>query len=206
MKQIFICFLFLTFVSAKSQEKGDYELGLSSGLNIANVVRVDGLSNTSNSVNSINFSFSGEYYFSDRWGFRPKLIFDTKGWADGFLISATEDSITTTDIILYYVTIPFLANWHFGRKRNWYFNFGPYTGFLIDAKDSISALNFTDEINKTDFGLAFGIGYKFRINEKIYLFAEYDAQLGLKNIINVPNGINLRNARQSFNLGALMKF
>jgi len=133
------------------------------------------------------------------------LIFDTKGWTDGFLISATEDSITTTDIMLYYITIPFLANWHFGSSRNWYLNFGLYTGFLLDAKDSMLALNFTDGINKTDFGFSFGIGYKFKVNENIELFVDYDAQIGMRNIVKNPNGTNLRNARQSFNLGALLK-
>ncbi|SEA08300.1 porin family protein [Psychroflexus halocasei] len=187
--------------SSNAQDKGDFELGFGVGLNISNVSTIDNQDNASSLI-SFNAGASGEYYFSDRWGVKAKLIYDRKGWSDGFITDENMISLTT-DFKVDYVTLPIMANWHFGKNRNWYLNFGPYVGFLVKAEDSELGIDFKDGFKSNDFGLAYGIGYKFEINESIKLYVEYDGQAGLTDIFEENEGSTIRNGRSSFNVGLL---
>jgi opacity protein-like surface antigen len=201
-KRLFITALSIFgILTSNAQDSGEFELGIGLGLNLANVSTIDGQNNTS-SLTSFNAGVSGEYYFSDRWGFKAKLIYDSKGWSDGFIIDENFNTITT-DFKLNYVTLPVMANWHFGSNRNWYLNFGPYVGFLVNAEDSELGLDLKDGFKSTDFGFAFGIGYKFEIDDNIKLFIEYDGQSGFSDIFEENAGDAIRNGRSSLNIGAL---
>jgi len=189
-------------LTSNAQDSGDYELGVGLGLNLANVSTIDGQNNAS-SRTSFNAGVSGEYYFSDRWGLKAKLTYDSKGWSDGFVEDLESNNKVTTDFKLNYITLPIMANWHFGSNRNWYLNFGPYVGFLVNAEDSKLGLDLKDTFKSTDFGLAFGIGYKFEIDDNIKLYIEYDEQSGLSDIFEENSGGVIKNGRGSFNIGAL---
>ena len=70
----------LGFTQGNSQStSGDFELGLGAGISFSTVSDIQG-DNTAGSLTSFNFAASGEYYFSDRWGIKAKLIYDAKGW------------------------------------------------------------------------------------------------------------------------------
>ncbi|MFT5849160.1 porin family protein [Psychroserpens sp.] len=201
-KRLFITALSIFgILTSNAQDSGEFELGIGLGLNLANVSTIDGQNNTS-SLTSFNAGVSGEYYFSDRWGLKAKLIYDSKGWSDGFITDENFNTITT-DFKLNYVTLPVMANWHFGSNRNWYLNFGPYLGFLVNAEDSELGLDLKDGFKSTDFGFAFGIGYKFEIDDNIKLFIEYDGQSGFSDIFEENAGDAIRNGRSSLNIGAL---
>jgi opacity protein-like surface antigen len=201
-KRLFITALSIFgILTSNAQDSGEFELGIGLGLNLANVSTIDGQNNTS-SLTSFNAGVSGEYYFSDRWGLKAKLIYDSKGWSDGFITDENFNTITT-DFKLNYVTLPVMANWHFGSNRNWYLNFGPYVGFLVNAEDSELGLDLKDGFKSTDFGFAFGIGYKFEIDDNIKLFIEYDGQSGFSDIFEENAGDAIRNGRSSLNIGAL---
>ena len=96
-----------------------------------------------------------------------------------------------------------MANWHFSSNRNWYLNFGPYIGFLVNVEDSELGLDLKDEFKSTDFGFAYGIGYKFKIDDNMKLYIEYDGQTGFIDIFEENSGNSVRNGRSSFNIGAL---
>ncbi|TJY37412.1 porin family protein [Pontimicrobium aquaticum] len=201
-KQLFITALTIFgILTSYAQDNGDFELGLGLGLNLANVSTIDGQNNASSRI-SFNAGVSGEYYFSDRWGLKAKLIYDSKGWADGFITDENFNTVTT-DFELNYATLPIMANWHFGSNRNWYLNFGPYVGFLMNAKDSELGMDVKEGFKSTDFGFAFGIGYKFEIDDSIKLFIEYDGQSGFSDVFEENSGDTIRNGRSSFNIGAL---
>ncbi|WP_299255270.1 porin family protein [uncultured Lacinutrix sp.] len=184
-------------------DKGDFELGVGIGASFSNVAVGSDAEDTSNSLTSINFGASGEYYFSDRWGIKAKLIYDQKGWADGFIYNEDTFENFTTDFQLAYLTIPVMANWHFGSTRKWYLNFGPYVGILLNAEDSKLGMDVKEAFNTTDFGLAFGIGYKFEIADNTKLYVEYDGQSGFSDIFKENAGSSVRNGRSSFNVGVL---
>ena len=94
-----------------------------------------------------------------------------------------------------------MANWHFGKKRNWYLNFGPYAGYLAGAKATDISVDVKDYFHNIDFGLAAGIGTKIRLSENLKLLIEYDTQEGLIDIFKENSGSAIRNSRSSLNVG-----
>lgn len=187
-------------INGMAQDKGTIELGANLGFNFSSV-RYEG-SNTGGHT-AINAGLSGEYFFSDRWGIKAKLLYDRKGWDEGYIIFDDGTNIKhTTDFSLDYITIPVTASWHFGGKRNWYLHAGPYVGFLMSAKESKFGTDVKEYFNTTDFGIALGIGYKVRVSDNLKLFIEYDEQTGIADIAKNNDGSSFRNSRGSFNVGA----
>ncbi|WP_298759938.1 porin family protein [uncultured Psychroserpens sp.] len=185
-------------------DKGDFEIGTGLGLNISNVVVGSDSNNGTRSKTGFNLGVSGEYYFSDRWGIKAKLIYDSKGWGDGFFDNELTNESYITDFNVTYLTVPVMANWHFGSTRKWYLNFGPYIGFLLNAEEDRGGTDVKDAFNSTDFGIALGVGYKFNVGENTKLFVEYDAQSGLSDVFSNNLGSSVRNGRSSFNIGIIL--
>ncbi|PQJ21570.1 porin family protein [Tenacibaculum sp. SG-28] len=201
-KQLFfLSLVILSTFHSFSQDTGYIEFGGNIGLSFTNISTMDGQYNKT-SRKTFTGGITGEYYFSDRWGLKTKLIYDSKGWGDGS-IKDNDDNEITTDFKLNYLTVPVMANYHFGSNRNWYLNFGPYIGFLITAEDSELGIDLKDGFNGTDFGLAFGIGYKFELNTNTKMFIELDGQEGFIDIFEMNEGKAIRNGRSSVNLGLL---
>lgn len=184
-----------------AQDNGDFEFGVNAGLNLANVSTIDGQNNANTRV-AFNVGASGEYYFSDRWGLKAKLTYDSKGWSDGYIEGEDFDTVTT-NFKLNYLTVPIMANWHFGSNRNWYLHFGPYIGVLINATDSELGLDLKDGFKSSDLGLALGIGHKFEINDNTKLFIEFDGQSGFTDIFEDNPWDAVSNSRSSLNFGVL---
>ncbi len=175
-------------------DKGDFTLAPQLGVNLSTYA--------SDASYDTRVSFSGgvvgEYYFNNRWSFRSGLLYDTKG---------AEDILNNVDK-LSYLTIPLNANWHFGKNRNWYLNFGPGVSFLIDANAEVSGMDIDikDAITGFDFGLMLGIGYKFDVNDNFQIYIDYQ---GYGGFINVDDNnilpFDIRNSRSSFNIGGVFK-
>ncbi|MGV3696474.1 porin family protein [Flavobacterium sp.] len=199
MKKIVFAFIIFTGISSIgfSQKKGDVEFGFHIGY---------GRSNASDTETSAEFSTGTnlgvalDYYFSNSWSIKSKLIYDQKGWDDDF-IQDTNGNFYSTDIDLNYLTIPVMANWHFGNKKNWYLNFGPYFGFLLNAKETRFDTDLKEYFSSTDFGLALGIGIKIPFSDRLKLFAEFDGQGGLSDIAENSLRGSITNSRSSFNVG-----
>lgn len=200
MKKIFSSLLLLCALVASSQSKGDVEFGVNIGYNSSLVAVEDFVTEAGSGV---NVGFAADYFFSDRWSIKGKLIYDQKGWNKGFYLASLDPSDTgyATDFNLNYLTIPVMANWHFGAKRNWYLNFGPYAGFLLSAKETTGGEDVKDTFNSTDFGLALGIGVKIPLSDKLKLSLEYEGQGGFSDIIKNSESSSALNSRTSINVG-----
>ncbi len=188
-KKILLNFILIVGFSllSKAQEKGDIELGGQFGLNISNVTNVDYSSDSKVSFNTGAFA---DFYINDRWSIKPKVIYDRKGWSEDII-----------DFKLNYITIPITANYHFGRTRRWYFNFGAYVGFLLSAEDTLFGIDFKDAFNSSDLGLSYGIGYKHPLSDNLKLFIEYEGQSGVIDIFKDNSGDTILNGRSAFNAG-----
>lgn len=207
MNKQLLCFVLSVLccvLIGKAQQKGDFELGGNIGLNSSNLQVSSyqygyNYNITTDSKNDFNLAFTSEYYFSDRWGIKAKMIYDKKGFV-GFV----NDFNKYSEFTLSYLTIPVMANWHFGSTRKWYLNFGLYTGFLLDAEMEVyKSLDISNTFNSFDIGLALGIGYKFPVSEKIKLFFELDMQGGFQNVLPENNQISGKNSRSALNFGIL---
>lgn len=180
------------------QKKGDVELGVYIGYGISDASNSDFVNSSPKSA--FNAGIATDFYFSNRWSLKTKLIFDQKGWGNGFL-AAVDDEKFTNDFRLTYITLPVMANWHFGKKRNWYLNFGPYAGYLAGANATNDEVDVKDYFHSTDFGLALGIGTKIKLSDNVKLLLEYDEQVGITDVFKENTGSAVRNGRGSFNIG-----
>lgn len=198
MKNLFIVplFAFFAFFNLNAQStKGDITLAPQIGLNLSTY--------TSDATYDLRISLAGgvigEYYFSDRWSLRSGLLYDAMGAEDDF------DNIDK----LNYLNIPLQANWHFGKNRNWFLNFGPYAAFLLSAKSELSdgeEIDIKDFVSKMDIGLGIGIGYKFDLSENLQLSIDYQGYGGFINVDDSESlPFDITNSRSAFNIGAIFK-
>jgi len=191
-------FAFGAFGIAGAQGKGKLEMGINIGANFAYISDDYGDSDTRVGFNG---GISADYYFSDAWSMKAKLIYDQKGFDNGEIGDFDTGEFYPTDYHFNYLTVPVMASWHFAPKRNWYLHFGPYVGFLMNAEDSRFGVNVKDDFNSTDFGLAVGVGVKIPLNDKFRLFFEYDAQAGVTDIVKEPGFSDTNNVRSAINVG-----
>ncbi|WP_442590605.1 porin family protein [Pedobacter sp. AW31-3R] len=200
MKKLFTLLLIsCAGYTAFSQEKGSIELGAQIGYNLSTAT--SGSETNSNYQGGFNAAIFGDYFLSDSWSIKAKLIYDQKGWGDGYIANLNSGEYYTTDYKMDYLTIPLMANWHFGRKRNWYLNFGPYAGILLQAKETAFDMNLKEYFKSTDVGLAFGIGVKIPVANRVKILLELDAQAGITNIVKNESDNTIRNSRTGYNAG-----
>ena len=206
-KQIFITALAIMFgtLYSTAQNKGDIELGIGFGGQVSTLYN-SGIENDQSKVlESLSTGISAEYYLSEHLGIKMNVRYDPKGWSNSIILTLGEDDediYEKTSYSFNYLTIPVTANWHFGTNKNWYLNLGPYVGFILNARDSTFGIDLTEDTYKdTDFGIAYGIGYKFKVRDRVNLFFEFDAQQGLLNIYKYD--ATVKNFRMGVNFGAL---
>lgn len=189
-----------TAAFSQVREKGT-ELNFSIGYNgsDASAPHSDFLSGNYDVRIGFNAGISADNYFSNRWSLKVGAYYYQKGWNNG--IYATSEELNTTDYHLNYLTVPVLANWHFGRKRKWYLNFGPYAGFLLSAKETFGGNDVKGFFNTVDAGLDAGIGFKFRISDKARFFVEYNEQDGIAGIAKGSGTPTVRNQSAGLSVG-----
>lgn len=197
MKKLFITLTLVLGLSpiVFAQTSSGTEFNITVGYNSATV--------TTSNINAdyrsgFNAGVGAEQYFSESWGVKAKVLYDQKGWANGYY--TTNNGSVTTDYHLDYVTVPLMADWHFGRTKNWYLNFGPYIGFLLSAKTAANNQDVKSYFNGTDAGLDVGIGVKFPVSEGVKFFIEINGQGGIANINNA-SGSTFRNSVSAINIG-----
>jgi hypothetical protein len=183
--------------AAFSQSKGTTDFGITVGYNAATVT--SGNFTNSDYRSGFNAGVSVEHYFSPSWSFKGRLLYDQKGWNTGYITVGT--STTTTNYQLDYLTVPLYANWHFGRTKNWYLNFGPYVGFLLSASETAGGNDMKSFFNSTDAGLDLGIGVKFPVSAKSKFFIEANGQGGIADLGNGTSGATVRNSVSAINVG-----
>jgi opacity protein-like surface antigen len=195
---IVLCLYTATF----AQTKSNVEFGANIGYNIS-YVNVTGITDVNSpGTSGVNLGISAKIPLSGIWSIKGKVIFDQKGWSDGFLSNADGTVINNINFQLNYITIPIMVNWEFGKKKNWYLNFGPYAGFLLGATETSTSTDVKSDFNSNDFGLSYGLGVKIPVSNRLKLFFEYNGQSGISNIIKgTPNSIVVQNFRSAINVG-----
>jgi hypothetical protein len=199
MRKLFTTLLILSgiYTAAFAQVRNSNEFGIHFGFNDASV-EYSGSGQSSDYTTGLNAGISLEHYFSDAWSIKGRLNYDQKGFGNGFVTFEDGTEIDGVNFHLNYLTIPVTANWHFGRMRNWYLNFGPYVGVLLNA--TAAGADVKDNFNTTDVGIALGIGIKIPVSRNMNFFVEADGQGGFTNIFTQSDG-NYQNIRSSINFG-----
>lgn len=202
MRKLFTILLLTgSFFTAFSQEKGKFELGFNVGYNLSTAQA--GSETNSDFRSGVNIGAFGNYFFSDSWSIKAKVSYDQKGWDNGFITNLDNGQSYKTNYRFDYITVPVTANWHFGRTKNWYLNFGPYAGFLLSAKETTLNTDFKKYSNNVDLGLALGIGVKIPIANRVKVLLEADGQSGVTDIFKNNQGSTIRNSRSGLNAGLI---
>jgi len=198
---LFVFISFYQFANAQSYSRNEFSVGV--GFNGSYISNVDN-EHTDGKL-GFNARIALDHYFSRSWSLNIGANYQQKGWGNGFVSFDDGSEIDGVDYKLGYLTIPVLADWHFGRRKNWYLNFGPYVGFLLNASESSNTIPDTKSFfNGTDGGLAVGIGVKIPLNQQTNFFIEYGEQAGVANVFKDSN-TSVQNATSSLNIGISFK-
>lgn len=199
MKKIFTTLLivFGCYSLTFAQHKGTVDFGLGVGGGYSVIYQGNDYSDAKLAVNAEAFA---DFYFSSQWSLKIKAMYDQKGWGNGVLLNNDQPIFTGVDYRATYITVPVMANWHFGHTNNWYLNFGPYAGFLTSAKETDDNIDVKDAFTTVDAGLALGIGVKMPIAKRHFFFIEFDGQSGVTNIFKNSDQ-SVQNLRESIDMG-----
>lgn len=160
-----ITVLGLTNVNAQ-----DIKFGAKAGLNFSFITG----DNTENYKPNTAFHFGAmaEWKVSDKFALQPEAIYSRQG---------TNTNIDTEGVIsLNYLNVPVIGKYYITNGLS--LEAGPQIGFLLSTKGG--SINYKDALKPTDFGVNFGVGYKF--DNGLNFNTRYN--LGLSNIIDV-NGV-----------------
>jgi len=202
MKKILttLCLFLCLYSFAQAQSRNKNEFGIGIGYSGAYLIANNSYEST-DVTSGFNVALSVDHYFSRTWSLKVKAIYDQKGWANGYVTNNnTNTTVDGVDFKLNYITVPVMANVHFGRTKNWYLDFGPYIGFLTEAHANYQNVDVTDMINSTDGGLALGIGVKIPLSHSTRFYIEYDGQSGVARVFKGSSD-HAQNVRGSFNVG-----
>lgn len=202
MKKVFVTlFIILGFYGiSHAQRRGDLQFGVTVGGNLSYIE--DDNYNASDVLGGFNAGLSADYYFSRAWSLKVEARFDQKGYANGSLFDDQGNDIQDfVNFRLNYIDVPVLASVHFGRNREWYFDFGPYIGFLTSAKTTnYNNLDVKDSFNNTDGGLDVAIGVKLPISPRAKFFIELGGEAGVGNVFSGDYGSS-QNFSNNLNVG-----
>ncbi|HSD08161.1 porin family protein, partial [Flavobacterium sp.] len=151
----------LGFTNVNAQE---IKFGAKAGFNLASISG-DNTKGT-DAVTSFNFGVLAEIPISEKFSFQPELMYSGQGY-----------SFNDNTVALNYLNVPLMAKYYVAKGLS--IEAGPQIGFLLSAKNE--STNVKDSFNTFDFGLNFGLGYKFK--NGFNLGARYN--LGLTDINNL---------------------
>ncbi|SFU43421.1 Outer membrane protein beta-barrel domain-containing protein [Pustulibacterium marinum] len=199
MKKLTFLFILCVFTSSiyAQNSKGDFTLAPKVGLNLSNYFEFESDVSYKSRL-APNFGVIGEYFFSEKWSARSGITYENMG---------VKDSYDGKDK-LQYITIPLNASLHFGNKNNWYFNFGTTIAFLTNAvyeDTNGNEYDIKEALANNDFGINYGLGYSFRVAEKVSLFIDYQEFFGFINPDKadaIP--FTILNTKSSINVGAIL--
>lgn len=163
---IAVCGMF----SASAQS---FEIGGQVGYGIANIYLED---ESADSKGVFHIGAVGQYNFNEKWSLVGELLYDQKGYdyTDG-----TDGSESIN-----YLSVPVMAKYNFGSSTRFYLQAGLYGAFLLSAEGELGdeEIDTKDAYESTDFGVAFGLGVEFPLQENLKLFVDLVVNSGFTNI------------------------
>ena len=186
MKKLFLLsalFFLFAHSNLNAQIENRFSIGPRIGLNFAN-------SDQSNSKGITGFTagITSTYSINEGSGITVDLIFSGEGYKSG-----------TTEINLNYFKIPILYDVFFGKlgesfRPKIYAGFSP--GFLINSK--VNEVEVKNLYKKSVFDLVGGLGFNYRLANRVWLNTDLRALLGLSSMVTSSGDIKNRTVQLSF--------
>jgi hypothetical protein len=187
MKSIHSIVLVFLFTMLSGSCFSQHQFGLRTGVAATTFSAKGDLLDNSN----VTFSYSaGAFYdlpVSKFFSVQPEINYVRKGRNNE---TSALFTTTSTDFLLHYLQLPVLLQYRDARTEEksgsfFYFNAGPYAGFVLKNQLRPSGSIQISDDNKPDWGATLGIGYQFPVCKKDIRFdLRYD--LGLSKIANQP--------------------
>ncbi len=168
------------FTNAQFAGKKDVELSILIGLTSSNYYGNPYIKDNQYLIKP-TFGINADFYQNESWSVRIGLEYKTMG-TQIKQFEYNSNSFLKIREKLNYIYIPAHANWHFGKNKNWNLNFGPSLSFLQSAYVNDYEVHKEGYAN-LQFGIGFGIGYKFKISEDFNLAIEHQEYIAVTNTI-----------------------
>ncbi len=192
----------IVLLSAAGHAKAQFQWGINAGVNASTLSALGNLGDDSALKIGFNTGVIAKYRINDWLAFKSGIDYQLKG-------ERIDEAITNNEIktSLSYLVLPVKAEFSAGEKaglkdgRRLFFATGPYFGYLLDAKQTISG-NTTDlsGLNDTDFGWNFELGFEFPVMKTKALQVSLNYDMGLSDI---ADGVDSQNKTASLNFGFL---
>ncbi|TGD59406.1 porin family protein [Flavobacterium humi] len=189
---VLACFA-MTFGNAQNKIK----FGINAGLTYSSF-RGNPMVEDFNAGFSYLTGVSLEYFLKDNLSLKGNLNYERKTAAKTFYLTSVymdpSDPAFSTNrsfkqkLNYDYLVLPLLVNYYVNGKKDLYISGGCFTGYLL--KSTIASKGYRDEDTtdldtKIDMGLVFGLGKKFKLNDKNEIGVELRENLGLVNTSDV---------------------
>lgn len=193
--------LFLLVMNLNYSQNSKIKFGVQAGLNYSTLYGY----NLPPEISSVfpeksTFAYLGglhlEYQLKEKLSLKLELNYEKKGQkADTYIEILDTDGFGeeynfTVKKNYDYLILPMMVKYNFSNKNSFYFNGGPFVGYLLKSNltnDLVDIDGFendsdtTTNLNKrTDFGLSLGFGKTFEFNKNLF-FIEIRENLGLTN-------------------------
>lgn len=162
--------------------------GLKAGVNLA-TLEIDDDSQSdpfkTNNKTSFNAGVFANIPIGGTLRFQPEVVYSRQGSKIQYQESNAPlpgSTTVNTEFDLHYLNVPLMLQVQ--TPGGFFVEAGPQIGFLLTAKDDESGIDIKDELKKTDFGAAAGIGYLSRVG--LGLNARYN--FGFSNIYDGEAG------------------
>jgi hypothetical protein len=162
MKHLMILFFVAISTMMMAQEESRHSLGPTIGYNHSWLSDdPDGAS----SKPGFNVGLIYNYSLKEHWGLGAGILYSAEGWH----IDATDENANVA-----YVRVPLRLQYFFGEWGQAFrpkLYAGPSLAFLAGAKTDIggNTLDFKDQMESFDVGLLVGLGFNYRLRDRMWL-------------------------------------
>lgn len=177
-------------INPEWKQSGDIQFGIAIGLNNAALTLAEDDTNPNPNDYQSAYTIGAriDYFFNKNWSIKLMPSYDVRKLDNFFWEEEYK-----------YLTIPVLANWHFGKNRRWNLHFGPHYSAALDSGTLTSSM-----------GADIGIGIIIPISS-LRFFIELDGVSDFDNgqlFVDDPSGNpvgtpDLRWFRSSINVGVV---
>ncbi|MDZ4746965.1 MAG: porin family protein [Saprospiraceae bacterium] len=187
-KVLFTLSLVLIGISAANAQVGDQtSIGPRVGVNFSNVSNVDG----SEALTGLAIGLTSTYSISEKTGLTIDLLYSGEGY-----------KLNSNELRLSYLQLPIYFDLFFGELGEKFrpkVYAGVVPGFLLDAKNNGNDI--VDVFNNFNLSVSGGLGFNYRVGNRIWLNTDLRAFLGLSDIREDAIGDKVANNNIQLSLG-----
>jgi hypothetical protein len=191
MKKITFLFLSLVWSYSSYCQKSKITLGLELTPTM-NSIRGNSFVNSFNPLFSFSTGLNIEYIINDKYSIKSGLTYDKKGAKTEIdYRDANGGPLTPIDVRenFNYLVLPILGSFSSHGNTKFYFDAGPYIGFLLSQKEIWESngsfpgktSDYTASTKKIDLGLSLGLGVKIPLKDHWLILVGLKENLGLIN-------------------------